>query len=503
MNKIIYLPLDERPCNWSFPRQLFATENFIIKTIPESLKGYKKKASDTQKIKEFLNSINDVNGMVISLDMLIYGGLIPSRLHFDSKETLIKRLEILKDFKKQNPKIIIYGFSTIMRCPTYSSNDEEHDYYADYGRQIFDYGVFLHKEELNILSEQEKEAWQNLKIPSEYLKDFTKRRQINRSVNLEIIDYVKNNIIDFLVIPQDDSGLYGFTAIDQNIIYEKVRNLNLSDKIYLYPGADEVGSILLARMCNFVNHKKPKIYIKYPSPTSPRIFPLIEDRYLDITVRYQILAAGGLVVESVKESDAILYVHASADQPLTSLIPIPPSRGITLLLNTVEAFEFLSYSYHCLNKPIMIADVTYDNGSHIECFEKLSLKNLIFDLASYAGWNTSSNTIGSAVAMGMSYLNYGKTSNHLDLLVTRYIEDVAFGGYVRQVIWYEKLPLLPSYSYYDTKEEEGFMSELVKMEINKFIKNHMLSLLNHYKIISLRLPWKRLYEIDLKAQYIK
>lgn len=503
MSKIIYLPLDERPCNWSFPRDLFNNENFVIESMPDALKGYKKRPSDKKQIDLFLQNASNLDGIVISLDMLIYGGLIPSRLHYDKVEDLVSRLNLLNELKKKHPKMIIYGYSTIMRCPTYSSNDEEHDYYGTHGRQIYDYGVYLHKDQLKIITDNERKAWHNLNIPQAYLEDFTDRRKINLSVNLAIIDYVDKGIIDFLVIPQDDSGQYGFTALDQDMIYNKVSSLNLADKVYLYPGADEVGSILLARICNKINKRKPKIYLKYPSPTSPTIFPLIEDRYLDITVRYQILASGGIISDNIYDSDAVLYIHASADTPLTSLIPTKPTKGVTTLLNTVEAFEFLTYAHNVLNKPIMIADVAYDNGSHLECFQNLSLKNLVFKLASYAGWNTSSNTIGSAVAMGMSYLNNGLSKNHLDMLVTRYIEDVAFGGYVRQIIWYEKLPNLPLYSYYNTIDEDGYMSELVKSEIIKFINDQMDSLKNHYQIISLKLPWKRLYEIDLKASYQK
>lgn len=502
MNKILYLPLDERPCNWTFPKELFSTSEVEITAIPENLKGYKKRGSDVNLVRKFVKeNAKKANGLVISLDMLIYGGLIPSRLHYETKETLLERLTVLEEIKREMPELKIFGYATIMRCPTYNSSDEEHDYYQYYGRNIFDYGVYTHKQSLGIIGEAELKALNELNIPQAYLDDFVNRRIVNREVNLAIIDFVKRGIIDFLVIPQDDSGPYGFTASDQEIIRKKVKSENLTDKIYLYPGADEVGSVLIARMTNEIRGLKPKIYIKYPGPTCGTITPLIEDRYLDITVRYQILASGGLIVTSVAECDAILYVHASADIPLTSLIPTPPSRGVTVLINSVEAFEFLEYAYKVLKKPVMIADVTYDNGSNLEVFDKLSLKDMVFDVASYAGWNTSSNTIGSAVAIGMAYLNYGRTKHHLDILVTRYLEDIAFGGYVREIVWYEMLPNLPEYSYYDTKDHQGFMSELVKTEIIKFVENNMPTLKKHYEIEKLSLPWKRLYEIDLKVKY--
>jgi len=501
--KILYLPLDERPSNWTFPKEVFNNGNIEIISLPDELKGYKKHGADNKKVSGFVRKNAKVaDGLVISLDMLIYGGLIPSRLHYQKTKDLIKVLSLLREIKEENPQIIIFCFSTIMRCPSYNSNDEEHDYYANYGRNIYDFGYLQHKQDLGIINDVERKLLSNLNIPNEYLNDFVNRRKTNLEVNLEIIDYVQKEIIDFLIIPQDDSGEYGFTAIDQEKIRKKLHNKNLSDKVYLYPGADEIGSVLLARMTNKLNNLRPKIYIKYPGPTCASITPLIEDRFLDITVRYQILAANGIVVSSVTEADAVLYVHAAADKPLTSLVPTPPTRGVSVLLNTVEAFEFLEYVHKVLKKPIMIADVTYDNGSHIECFTKLSLKDMVFDLAAYAGWNTSSNTIGSAVAMGMGYLNFGKINKHFDLLVTRYLEDIAFGGYVRQIIWYEKLPKLTDYSYYDTKEHVGFMSNLIIDEIDSFVRRSMTKLIGHYEIEYLGLPWKRLYEIDLKAKFI-
>ena len=41
---------------------------------------------------------------------------------------------------------------------------------------------------------------------------------------------------------------------------------------------------------------------------------------------------------------------------------------------------------------------------------------------------------------------------------------------------------------------------VVKAEIIKFVESKMPALRNH-QIESLSLPWKRLYEIDLKAKY--
>ena len=76
--------------------------------------------------------------------MLLYGGIIPSRLHHFSLEELTGRLDAVRELKKRNPKLKIFAFALIMRCPSYSSSDEEPDYYEICGREIFLTGQIKH-----------------------------------------------------------------------------------------------------------------------------------------------------------------------------------------------------------------------------------------------------------------------------------------------------------------------------------------------------------------------
>ena len=130
--KIVLLSLDERPCNYIFPQKLFSGEEFEIVT-PKKL-GYKKSPANLQEIDRFLmEECKDATGLVISLDMLLYGGLVPSRIHNEKEEKLKERLNIIKNIRNENPELLSYAFNIIMRCPTYSTDTEEPDYYGKYG----------------------------------------------------------------------------------------------------------------------------------------------------------------------------------------------------------------------------------------------------------------------------------------------------------------------------------------------------------------------------------
>src|SRR5690554_6062990 len=149
MKKIVYLSLDERPCNYDFPYDLFDDEKFKINRVSLNYMGFKKKPADTNKISEWLlDETKDAYGLVLSIDTLIYGGIVPSRLHHFSIDELKDRLNVIRTIKEHNPNLIIYGFQLIMRCPGYNSDEEEPAYYANYGKDIHRYGYINHLIEL-------------------------------------------------------------------------------------------------------------------------------------------------------------------------------------------------------------------------------------------------------------------------------------------------------------------------------------------------------------------
>ena len=141
MEKIMFIPLDERPCNYNFANFMLEGGKDLELLSPSlDILGHKKTPANFERLKEFmLNNISDCYGLIISIDMLLYGGIVPSRLHNYNQDDLIKRLNLIRELKDINPKLHIFAYSLIMRCPQYSSSDEEPDYYEHCGYNIFKY----------------------------------------------------------------------------------------------------------------------------------------------------------------------------------------------------------------------------------------------------------------------------------------------------------------------------------------------------------------------------
>ena len=59
----------------------------------------------------------------------------------------------------------------------------------------------------------------------------------------------------------------------------------------------------------------------------------------------------------------------------------------------------------------MIADIAYLNGADLELVALLNKRGLLFELASYAGWNTAANSPGTCIPHGIVTMLYGKTKS--------------------------------------------------------------------------------------------
>ena len=499
--RYLYIPLDERPCNYDFAYEIFNDDFLNIQRVPFEYMGLKKKPGNIEKINDFLiKEAKNADGIVLSIDTLLYGGIVPSRLHFFDYETVAKRLSILKKVKKENPNFKIYAFNLVMRCPRYNDDDEEPNYYLYHGLDLFNRKYIQHRMALNIATQEEIDQLAAITIPQEYIDDYESRRAVNCKINLACVELVKEKIIDFLIIPQDDSAPYGYTALDQLKIKNKVREYRLQDKVLTYPGADEVGNTLFARVFNTLHHQKPIVYLHYPSPLCKTIIPCAEDRPLDISARYQIIAAGGIVASTIQEADLVFAINAPGKEMLASQYRNFRGTGYSTLRNLEEFVSFIEYCIDTLKKPVTIGDVGYCNGSDPQLISLIEEKKLYFKLAGYASWNIPCNSLGTALPMGMHFLLFKDKQKHYDFLMHRFVEDAGYDTFVRKIVREEYCEKM-GYTIYDIGGQRGDFSELVKKLLDEQVAIHMPYLKDKYQILDLYMPWSRTYEIGLKIKY--
>lgn len=490
---ILFLPLDERPCNYLYPQMIVSSNTSIHLTMPSlNILSQKKKPASFENIRTYLlEQAKDQEALVISLDMLLYGGLIPSRIHHLSQDILVDRLKVLKEIKKINPRIKIYAFECIMRCPQYNSSEEEPDYYENYGYALFKKKYLEDKEERETLKSEEELEKNSLSIPEDILEDYEQRRHINCKMNRNTLKYLEEDIIDFLVIPQDDSSPFGYTAKDQKLILKEIKDKHLEFKVMVYPGADEVGLSLMTRAYNDYYHIQPKIYPFYASVLGPSIVPLYEDRPMLESLKSHILVTGAKLVMDETKANIILAINCPGkimQESFDKKKDVSYSSYRQLMSFVLSIKDYIEEG-----KCVGVIDSAYANGGDLELIHYLDHYNLLEEIKGYAGWNTNCNTTGtvlSEVQLGMI---------HAPNTVYRLIEDVFYQAKVRQEIIEKDLPEL-GLSYYDFKDKENEVEKRIGEALLK--EYNTLNISHEYPIdcIEVSMPWHRMFEIGMKLK---
>ena len=110
--KVLYIPLDDRACNYRFPYDLSKlTDNIELLRPPHELMGFLKQGADVQKIWEwiFQNAV-DCEYAVLSVDTLVYGNLVNSRIHNLTIDICMERINKFRELKERVPGIKIHAF---------------------------------------------------------------------------------------------------------------------------------------------------------------------------------------------------------------------------------------------------------------------------------------------------------------------------------------------------------------------------------------------------------
>ena len=150
------------------------------------------------------------------------------------------------------------------------------------------------------------------------------------------------------------------------------------------------------------------------------------------------------------------------------------------------------------NKPVAIADVAFANGGETELIQMLDDNGVWDDVVAYGGWNTSCNTLGTAIATGILSLGSHNLQGIQAGKIYRLLEDWGYQSIVRSKIIDTYLPTI-SASYYDFGDQENKICHTAKQQLLQCWENtfrHSFSGVS-LQIADLSFPWHRMFEINL------
>ncbi|MBC8160698.1 MAG: DUF4127 family protein, partial [Roseiflexaceae bacterium] len=299
--KIGLLPLDERPVNTRYPAMIAALAGAEVLLPPAEFLSAQRRPADCAALADWLASVApQLDGLIIALDMLGYGGLIAARTTNDPAASVLTRLERLREVRAAHPQLLIYGFNLITRVSNANDAVEEPTYWADYGEQFYLFSQLLDRREQGqpVGAELDQLA---AAIPGAQRRDMLARRLRNHTVNLAALGLLDAGVFDLLVLSSDDTSSFGLPSREKCYLAWWAGLLGLAgadSRLLMYPGADEVGCVLLARLLNARANLTPTLTASYAPTAAAANIAAYEDGPISTTVERHVGAAGGRLVDA-------------------------------------------------------------------------------------------------------------------------------------------------------------------------------------------------------------
>ncbi|EKE04359.1 MAG: hypothetical protein ACD_20C00085G0016 [uncultured bacterium] len=493
LTKIILIPLDNRPVSYTLPVQIGQLNNNVeVLVPPRELIGGLTHNTNVDNVLLWLNETiqnNKIDFIVCSLDTIAYGGLIPSRRNPDTEAMIMARLsdfKILIENHKKEHNTRLYAFSSIMRISNNNINEEEKEYWDKYGELIFKFSYLTHKIQLEDKKTDKDELREiTNQIPEEVLRDYLLARKRNFDVNKYYLSWIEDDFIDFMVYSQDDTAQYGLNVMEGKALQGLISEKDLSSKITVQTGADEIPDNLLIRGLVEKSNQKLSIFPVFSTEKGPNIISRYEDRTILESAFGQTNLCGAQITDSKEKADIILLVHTPANAQndyAMSIYEDPENeKAIELCINIIKTTD----------KPVILADIAFANGADNLLAKKLLADGVNLDiLYGYAGWNTTGNTLGSSLSMGISRYLAEKSGNlnfenFKKLLLIRISDDWAYQTVTRQKI-------------------RALTHEADTLILNEELKPLIINLAKKVNLtlskIELSFPWNRTFEVEINIE---
>lgn len=504
--RVVLIPLDSRPPCTQYLEELGNIAGIKVIVPPMQILDNYRTPADKPALRKWLyDEVKNADAAIVSVDMLTHGSLLASRLSAGTPEESQEALELLKSIHQESPNVKLYAFNIIPRLILGDSREN-----TMYQNNMLQYSV-LKDQVLTFENPLDNIKLQQLeqKTPAEVINRYNAMYQHNASVNTALAKMVKDGILSGVVIGQDDSQPFGIPNINKQQIQHYIESHpELSGKLAVTRGTDEVALTMLGKIASDFTGYHSHIFVVYSDDDAPRkIMPYMPNT-VATTVQEKINLIGGIQVPTIDECDFILYVHVGTKNN---------EKRLSLAWAKLE--NLLRQGHK-----IALVDLS-ENFEASQTLLPFFLKHNITpaQLIAYAGWNTTSNSVGTAVTQAVLFTQSTAHTRSTDSLIEAYEYNLEF--LVARFLddWYYQKEVQPfvnkrlkSYKFdpYNLGTHYQQTDDLVrKMMLSKsrrffndYLRNRPIIIQTDHPIalrmaelkLETQLPWPRTFEIWLK-----
>lgn len=387
-SSILLVPLDGRPPCRQLVIDSGAMAGVEVVTPPAEMRDYYSQPGDTTALRDWLQeNIAGRQAVILSIDQLLYGGLLTAREKSASPAQVTELLAYLQNLHAAHPEVPIYAFSILPRLTPQDTIDGYQE-----RRDLVRYSRLKGQEAAGEPVDTTELARLEQAIPADsmarYLAHFTENRELNEQLS----QLAQAGVLKLLVLGQDDGERYSIPNIEKEALrtYLDAQNINAS-QVCITHGADEIALSLLARIVNAAAGCTPSIYLDYDQPASAeRVMP-----YMAVsnaaTAAEKINLMGGTIATASETADCTLFIVTRDNEQDTRDARAATAKRISSALQAGQQLALVDLSKHFTAEetvlPLLLQEPTP-----------------LLNLTAYAGWNTASNAIGTASAQASLYL---------------------------------------------------------------------------------------------------
>ncbi len=407
---ILVVPLDSRPPCTDYIVSLARMAGYQIILPPPELMDEYHKPADITRMREWLQQkIVHADAAIISVDMLIHGGLLASRKGTGSIGDATEVLALLDTIHKSHPQVKLFAFSIIPRLLIPGNSNTE-----KFRQPMVEWSML---QETTTLFDNPRDFEKLLRlesvIPVEIIHRYRALYAANHQLNRNLVTLAQKGVLAGLVLGQDDSAIFGLGNLERQRLENEISRLSpeMRKKIFVTRGTDEVALTLLGPATDSANEAKYKVFIHYTEAHAATAILPYMPRPLMQTVAEKLAISGAEPTSSIFEADFILIVHAGNSQ----------SRETQLKTNADQIKSWMEQG-----RNVAIVDLATDWIEKQTLLPYLQQNEApLYQLLAYAGWNTASNSIGTAITQSIMSLS-GRNSVEASIVLYRDLARVEF-----------------------------------------------------------------------------
>ncbi len=502
-DRILLIPLDSRPAAGQFAQMIGKIANVDVRMPPYEALGRFTTPGSPERVLDWLESqdLSQVSSVIVSSDMVCYGGLIASRLNDVTATEARARLDRLVRICKSSPTTKLYIFSATMRLtPTATKGASK------FRLQLAQYEEAKTKASYTGSSDAARLA-AKLKplIPASEIAGYEATRTRNNVVQRDLIWMLARHDYNYLVIGQDDARPYGPHVPETAALRELVAKVGVASDVYFCEGIDQHSNVLLSRALLAESNWTPHVRVVYSDELGKYKYASFESKPIKDSLNDQLLASGAKPMGPDGNYDYTLYLNT------------PGRREFKFQEFLTELKQDVDQGF-----PVAIADIDlgHDGTADPELFSGMWENARMMKLLAFAGWNTAGNTMGTAIPAANVYLLARRTAvdpllrevAQREFLLHRFVNDYAYHKFTRPEA-YKMIESIPGANHDETygralSDVQDFVARDLKKHLMQFFDDQFLGrtffagtgqyVFTGIDDIKIWLPWPRPYEVRLE-----